>query len=135
MDQFPKPLRVSTFDLDDLHPSPQPSPIALAFEKSLCHFRDFYIALTNENCTVTDQLSISRIGDEYGRLGVWGRNSGADRKGRGSIDDVVRNDLELSSIILDILDDLCGDLEVGMASIFTLSTVFILSLGVLVCSN
>ena len=109
-----KPLRVATFDLDDQQPTTQPCPIALAFEESVNKFRELYIALASKDCKVVNQFSISHVGDEYGRLGVWGRNSGADRKGRGSLDDIVRNDPDLQSIILDILKDLRGDLEIGM---------------------
>lgn len=115
MERVPgKPLRVATLDLDDQQPTTQPSPIALAFEESVKIFREFYIALANKDCKVANQFSISHVGDEYGRLGVWGRNSGADRKGRSSLDDIVRNDPDLQSIILEILKDLHGDLEIGM---------------------
>lgn len=37
--------------------------------------------------------------DVYGRFGVWGGDSGADRMGRGSLDDVLRNDSKMASII------------------------------------
>jgi len=109
-----KPLRVATFSGSDVQPTIQPCPIALSFEESINKFKEFYIALASNDCRVADQVSISHVADEYGRLGVWGRNSGADRKGRGSLDDILHNDANLKSIILDILKDLYGDLDRGM---------------------
>jgi hypothetical protein len=130
-----KPLRVSTFDLDDEQPTTQPYPIALAFEESVNKFKELYVALASKDCKVVNQFSISRVGDEYGRLGVWGRNSGADRKGRSSLDDILHNDPDLNSIILDILKDLCEDLGFGMYSFGGSSSVRQLTLDPLTSSN
>jgi hypothetical protein len=97
-------------------PSPQPSAIAASFSKCSSQFRELYLALTRKDCQVTHQVSLSRLADGYGRFGVWGGNSRADRTGRGSLDDSLRNDpSSLYSIILDLLDSLHDDLERGMS--------------------
>jgi hypothetical protein len=95
-------------------PTPQPSPIADCFARCSHNFKQFYIALAGEDCQFSEKVPLSQLSDEYGRLGVWGANSAADRTGRGSLDDVLRDDPELRSIILEILRDLCHDLEYGM---------------------
>jgi hypothetical protein len=76
----------------------------------------FYIALADEGCRVAGQVSLTRISDEYGRLGVWGRNSGADRTGRGSLDDRLRNDPKLRGVVFELLSDLDAYLIRGVFS-------------------
>jgi hypothetical protein len=94
--------------------APQSFSIAVSFSNCYTEFRKFYIALINDGCSVAHQVSRSRINDEYGRLGVWGKNSGVDRIGRGSLDDALRNDPNLQSIVLDVLNNLHDDLERGI---------------------
>jgi hypothetical protein len=96
--------------------SSQPSAIATSFSKCSSQFREFYVALTSKDCQGTQGASLSRLADEYGRFGVWGGNSRADHTGRGSLDDSLRKDPSLYSIILDLLDNLHDDLERGMSS-------------------
>ncbi|PVH68986.1 hypothetical protein DL98DRAFT_578562 [Cadophora sp. DSE1049] len=93
--------------------SSQPCSIAVSFSRASKQFKEFYIALAAKDCAVADQISLSQISDEYGRFRVWASASGADRKGRGSLDDSLRNDSDLGSIILDLLDDIYDDLERG----------------------
>ena len=114
MQKDPENLRSAILDQDDQQPTTQPFPISLAFQESINKLRELYIALARKDCKITNQFSISRLGDEYGRLGVWGRNARADRKGRGSLDDIVRKDPDLRSVILEALNDLSGDLDFGM---------------------
>jgi hypothetical protein len=96
--------------------SPQSSTIAASFSNCSSQFRELYVTLTSKDCQGTHGVSLSRLADEYGRFGVWGGNSRADRTGRGSLDDSLRRDPSLYSIILDLLDNLHGDLERGMSS-------------------
>lgn len=91
----------------------QPSLIASLFTESSTLFRRFYLALARRDCRVNNQVSLSKVGDEYGRLGVWGGDSGAQRSGRGSLDDALRYESTLRSIVVDILEDLMNDLSRG----------------------
>lgn len=92
--------------------SPQRSAIAALFSKCSSQFRKFYVSLSKDRRA--HQISLSRLADEYGRFGVWGGNSGADRTGPGSLDERLRNDRNLNSIILDLLQNIYDDLERGM---------------------
>jgi len=69
-------------------------------------FKELYLALATYS-----HISLSQFNDQYGRFGVWGVDSGADRTGRGSLDDLLRNDPNQKFIISEILVDLCMDLE------------------------
>jgi hypothetical protein len=69
------------------------------------------LALT-KNPFETDLLGM--ISDEHGRLAVWGKNSGANRMGRGSLDDRLRNDAKLCDIVRRILDSLITCIAEGM---------------------
>ena len=92
--------------------SPQRSAIAVLFSKCSSQFRKFYVGLSKDR--QAHQVSLSRLADEYGRFGVWGGNSGADRTGPGSLDERLWNDRNLNSIILDLLQNLYDDLKRGM---------------------
>jgi hypothetical protein len=76
-------------------------------------FREFKTVLENEDCRVADQISLSQLRDEYGRLEVWGWDSEAQRTGRGFLDDMFRHKVELRFITLDILEDLSDALKQG----------------------
>ena len=93
--------------------SPQSSLIASSFAECLTLFRQFYVVIARADCQVNGQVSLSKVGDEYGRLGVWGGDSGAQRSGRGSLDDALRHEPNLRSIGLDLLGDLIDDLKRG----------------------
>lgn len=60
-----------------------------------------------------NEVSLPKISDGYGRLNVWGANAGAVRSGRGSLDDNLRNEKKLQSIIHDILTELIDVLRSG----------------------
>ncbi len=62
--------------------------------------------LSHEDCPVKGQVLLSKVSDEYGRLAVWGEESGAKRSGRGSLDDTLRHEPSFQLIVLDILNDL-----------------------------
>ncbi|KFZ16731.1 hypothetical protein V501_02082 [Pseudogymnoascus sp. VKM F-4519 (FW-2642)] len=77
------------------------SPLADSFQRCARSFKELYLALF-----AYGPISLSKFIDEYGRFGVWGGDSGADRTGRGSLDDVLRNDPRTTSIIAELLENL-----------------------------
>lgn len=83
------------------------SPLADSFQRCSRSFKELYLALLSYG-----SVSLSRFNDEYGRFGVWGGDSGADRMGRGSLDDVLRNDSKTASIIAELLENLNDDLSI-----------------------
>jgi hypothetical protein len=82
------------------------SLLADSFQRCSRSFKKLYLALF-----AYGPISLSKFNDEYGRFGVWGGDSGADRTGRGSLDDVLRNDPKTTSIIAEVLDNLEEDLN------------------------
>ncbi|KFY44059.1 hypothetical protein V494_01665 [Pseudogymnoascus sp. VKM F-4513 (FW-928)] len=56
----------------------------------------------------------SLISNECGRLGVWGSNSGADRQGRGSLDDQLRNDSTVHNMVAQSLKSLHSCITQGI---------------------
>ena len=91
----------------------QPSLIAFSFTNCLRLFQQLYLTLTQRECLVNGQVPLTKLGNEYGRLGIWGAESGADRSGRGSLDDLLRHESNFKSIVIDLLQDLIDDLERG----------------------
>jgi hypothetical protein len=87
------------------------SPLADYFQRCSHSFRELYLALF-----AYGPISLSRFNDEYGRFGVWGGDSGADRTGRGSLDDILRNDPKTTSIITEVLENLDEDLNTCRAN-------------------
>lgn len=85
--------------------------IAILFEQCLQRYREVYLKLIENNGNGDSGFSISQLADEYGRIGVWGKNSGADRTGRGSLDDRLRVEPGLRSIVSDLLKVLESDLD------------------------
>ena len=83
------------------------SPLADSFQRCSRSFKQLYLSLF-----AYGPISLSKFNDEYGRFGVWGSDSGADRTGRGSLDDVLRNDLTTASIIAELLKNLNDDLSI-----------------------
>ncbi|KFY11671.1 hypothetical protein V491_07104 [Pseudogymnoascus sp. VKM F-3775] len=83
------------------------SVLADSFQRCSRSFKDLYVTLF-----AYGSISLSRFNDEYGRFGVWGGDSGADRMGRGSLDDVLRNDSKTASIIAELLENLNYDLNI-----------------------
>lgn len=83
------------------------SPLADSFQRCSRSFKELYLVLF-----AYGPISLSKFNDEYGRFGVWGGDSGADRTGRGSLDDVLRNDPKVTSIIAEVLENLDEDLNI-----------------------
>ena len=89
------------------------SAIEPAFAVCLMVYRHLYLSLTRPDCRVADQVDASKVCDNYGRLNVWGSDSGALRTGRGSLDDLLRTNESLRSIVLDTISDLTASIERG----------------------
>lgn len=83
------------------------SPLADSFQRCSRSFKELYLALF-----AYGPISLSKFNDEYGRFGVWGGDSGGDRTGRGSLDDVLRNDPKMILIIAELLENLNDDLSI-----------------------
>lgn len=82
------------------------NPLAYSFQDCSSLFQKLYHELLAYGV-----ISLYKYKNEYGRLGVWGSESRADRTGRGSLDDVLRHDSTTSSIIAEVLGNLREDLE------------------------
>ena len=52
------------------------------------------------------QINLAKISDNYGRLNIWGSDTGILRGGRGSLDERLRTDQRLRCLVLDILGEL-----------------------------
>lgn len=91
-------------------------PLADSFQRCSSSFKELYLALF-----AYGPISLSKFNDEYGRFGVWGSDSGADRSGRGSLDDVLRNDPKATSIIAEVLENLDEDLNICRVKAYNLS--------------
>lgn len=90
---------------DDAKDEVTPS-IAAKFSDCLGSYRQLYFLLTSRNVRGLQDIDLIEASDNYGRLNVWGADSGALRIGRGSLDDILRTDKNLRSILLDLLGDL-----------------------------
>ena len=90
---------------DDAKDEVTPS-IAAKFSDCLGSYRQLYFLLTSRNVRGPQDIDLTELSDNYGRLNVWGADSGALRTGRGSLDDILRTFENLQSIILDLLGDL-----------------------------
>ena len=97
-------------DSDDVG---QGRSIAIDFADGLELYRRLCFSLANHKCQVADQVDLAKVSDNYGRLNIWGSDSRALRIGRGSLDDVLRTDDKLRSIVLDIIHDLKDALNQG----------------------
>ena len=82
------------------------SSIAAKFSDCLGSYRQLYFLLMSHDLQGLEHIDLVELSDNYGRLNVWGADSGALRIGRGSLDDILRTNENLRSIILDLLGDL-----------------------------
>ena len=88
-------------------------PTASLFANCLQHYRTLFIHLGQQTDDTNLNVSLSRLADEYGRVRIWGRNSGADRTGRGSLDEKLRADGKMQTIVSDLLQLLCNEVQRG----------------------
>ncbi|KAI0548223.1 hypothetical protein F4679DRAFT_551675 [Xylaria curta] len=73
-------------------------------------FAKLVVALSEPECDVIrrDDVRLSQILEEYGRIKIWGDQIKADlpARARGSLDDVLRDDRDLKSLVRGILQRL-----------------------------
>lgn len=80
-------------------------------------FTEFLLALSEEHCAIIylGQVQLLDVSEEYGRIKIWGDQVKADLplRARGSLDDVLRHDVDLKSLVHSILTRLRVLLEQG----------------------
>lgn len=100
----------------DLTPSSQPS-LAITFSRCLSSYKRLLFALNKDNCRVIrlNQVNLQEILEEYGRLRIWGEQTKATlpERARGSLDDTLRHDPSLKEMVLENLDQLNDQLNLG----------------------
>ncbi|KAI0538723.1 hypothetical protein GGR58DRAFT_467145 [Xylaria digitata] len=73
-------------------------------------FSKFILALSEPDCDVIcrDEAQLPQIFEEYGRTKIWGDQNKADLpdRARGSLDDILRHDNDLKSLVCGILQRL-----------------------------
>lgn len=86
-----------------------PSLAELYFE-SISSFAKFILALSEPDCDAIcrNEVQLHQIFEEYGRTKIWGDQSKADLPAsvRGSLDDTLRYDDDLKSLVRNILQRL-----------------------------
>ncbi|KAF4446664.1 C2H2 type zinc finger domain protein [Fusarium austroafricanum] len=104
--------------MDDISAPEVASSFSKLYAECMKYFQRFLLALGDENCRVIrlEQVRLTEILDEYGRAKIWGDQSKADlpERARGSLDDTLRKDEELKSLVRAILMRLGGLLNQGM---------------------
>jgi hypothetical protein len=93
-----------------------PSLAELYFE-CINSFAKFVLALSEPDCDAIcrDEVRLPQIFEEYGRTKIWGDQSKADlpARARGSLDDILRHDNDLKSLVRGILQRLKVLLQQG----------------------
>jgi hypothetical protein len=88
----------------------------------------FLSALSEENCRVIhlEQVHLTAMLEEYGRVKIWGSQSKADipARARGSLDDEIRHDDELKNLVRSIFFRLRALLDQGKLLIPPLGLFF-----------
>ncbi|KAL8882777.1 MAG: hypothetical protein Q9215_004309 [Flavoplaca cf. flavocitrina] len=87
--------------------------IASMFLDCLISYKRLYFLLVGHQAQGAENIDVSELADNYGRLNLWGNDSGALRTGRGSLDDNLRTEDKLRSILLDILRELKETIDMG----------------------
>lgn len=88
--------------------------VVASLARCLEAFDDFSLAVVDFSLEEAENLYLSRINDEHGRLRVWEKNHVLNHDGRDSLDNVLSKDPEVKSIVLELLQNLCDDLKAGM---------------------
>jgi hypothetical protein len=87
------------------------------FADCLIFYKKLLFALNAENCRVVrlEQVDVTRILDEFGRVKIWGDQTKAtfQPRARGSLDDTLRNDSGLQGTVGGILSRLRWCLDQG----------------------
>ncbi|KAF9777954.1 hypothetical protein IL306_004298 [Fusarium sp. DS 682] len=88
------------------------SSLSKLYSECKRHFQYFLLALGHEDCRVIHlgQVVLPEILEQYGRFKIWGDQSKADfpERARGSLDDTLRKDEELKSLVQEIFKRLEG---------------------------
>src|SRR6266576_222826 len=91
--------------------------LSTVFSDCLTYYRQLLLALNAENCRVVqlEQVDVSRIQDEFGRVKIWGDQTKATLlpRARGSLDDTLRNNSDLKDTVLGVLKRLSWCLGQG----------------------
>ncbi|KAL9032019.1 MAG: hypothetical protein Q9180_006756, partial [Flavoplaca navasiana] len=90
-----------------------PYAIASIFLDCLDSYRRLYFLLVGHQTQGAENIEVLELADNYGRLNLWGNDSGALRTGRGSLDDSLRTKDKLRSILLDILREFKEAIDMG----------------------
>lgn len=80
-------------------------------------FAKFVLALNEPGCDVIcrDEIRLNQVFEEYGRTKIWGDQSRANlpARARGSLDDTLRHNVDLKSLVRGILERLKALLQQG----------------------
>jgi hypothetical protein len=97
--------------------SPSERSLSKAFADCLTSYKKLLFALNAEDCGVVrlEQVNVTRILEEFGRVKIWGDQSRANLppRARGSLDDTLRKDSELQDTVGGILSRLRWCLDQG----------------------
>ena len=81
--------------------------LSTVFADCLTYYRELLLALNAEDCRVVrlEQVDVTRIQDEFGRVRIWGDQTKATLlpRARGSLDDTLRNNSDLQDTIRGVL--------------------------------
>lgn len=98
--------------------APSAPHISVWYESNVTAFRQMLLSLARDTSFVTDTgpLDEGDVLDQFGRLRIWGEQSGASRRwdARDSLDQKLRKDKDLHAVVLSILELLWSSLNEGM---------------------
>ncbi|KAJ5773290.1 C2H2 type zinc finger domain protein [Penicillium paradoxum] len=103
--------------MTDLSARASGPPLSESYLECIQSFGLFVQALSEDDCRVVhlEQIQLSEILEGYGRIKIWGDQSKAElpARARGSLDDTLRHDDELRSLVQGILTRLKAILGQG----------------------
>ncbi|KAL8657717.1 MAG: hypothetical protein Q9226_001640 [Calogaya cf. arnoldii] len=88
--------------------------VAARFSGCLTSYRQLYFSLASRQAKGAEDINLTEVSDNYGRMNIWGAESGALRIGRGSLDDILRTNQNLQSILLELLGDLSEAIGIAL---------------------
>ncbi|KAF4336913.1 transcriptional repressor tup1 [Fusarium beomiforme] len=98
--------------MDLMATQPGATSLSKLYSECMRHFQSFLLTLSETDCRVIHlgQVVLPEILEQYGRIKIWGDQSKADfpERARGSLDDTLRKDEELRSLVQAILRRLEG---------------------------
>lgn len=91
--------------------------LSTVFTDCLTYYRKLLLTLNAENCRVVrlEQVDVTHIQDEFGRVKIWGDQTKATLlpRARGSLDDTLRNNPDLQDTVRGVLKRLRWCLDQG----------------------